>query len=83
MRFPQILVLLACICAPFFSCRETLGKKEGFPHQEKNIPSTEEYQKAKPTQKKGHPIPGGHLPDSMMKKQQKSKDIDTLKPKVA
>ena len=83
MRFPQILVLLACLCAQFFSCRETLGKKEGFPQQEKNIPSIEEYQRAKPVQKKDQPIPEGHSRDSMLKKQQKSKDLDTLKPKVA
>lgn len=83
MRFPQILMLLVVLCVLIFSCRETLGEKETFPQQDTSIPSAEEHQKTKPTQKKVYPIPGDHSRDSISRKQKKSRDLDTLKPKVA
>jgi len=77
MKFPQIFMLLAVFCITLFSCRENVPKEEN------NIPSAEEHQNRKSTPKKNSNKPGGYSRDSIIKKQRKSKDLDTLKPKIA
>lgn len=76
-------MLLVLFCVFIFSCRDTPGKIETLPHQDNSIPSAEEHQKTKPIPKESAPIPLEHSRDSISKKQKKSKDLDTLKPKVA
>ena len=83
MRFPQIPMLLVLVCSHLFSCRETLGTKETFPQQEKTSPSKENLREFKPSPKKDQSAPKEPSRDSILKKQQRSKDLDTLKPKVA
>jgi len=83
MKFPQILVLMTLFCMIVFSCRDTQTNKENSPKQENSIPSAEEHQRPRLTPKKGYPQPHERSRDSILKKRKKSKDLDTLKPKVA
>lgn len=83
MKFPQIFVLLALFGMLAFSCRETQIKKEDNPKQENSIPSAEKHQRPRITPKKADPKPQEIPADSILKKQKKSKGLDTLKPKVA
>jgi len=83
MKFPQIFVLLALFCMIIFSCRDTQSKQENSPNQENSIPSAEEHQRPRLTPKKGYPQPIDHSRDSILKKRKKSKDLDSLRPKVA
>ncbi|MGB5668143.1 MAG: hypothetical protein WBM53_14980 [Maribacter sp.] len=81
MKFPQILMLLAILCMILFSCREPNPKKET--PIENSIPSAEEHHNDTSSPKKTYPKPKEISRDSILKKQRKSKDLDTLKPKVA
>ncbi|MCP4974795.1 MAG: hypothetical protein GY931_01420 [Maribacter sp.] len=83
MKFPQIFMLLVLLCTMFFSCRETEYKEGKSPAPENSIPSAEKHQRTKPSPKKSYPNPNGISRDSIKRKQKKSKDRDTLKPKVA
>ncbi|EAR02279.1 hypothetical protein [Maribacter sp. HTCC2170] len=83
MKFPQIFKLLALLC--FFaalSCKEASVKDKHAPKEEKNIPSAEKHHKFKSTPK-NDPKRSIQSRDSILRKQKKSKDLDTLKPKVA
>ena len=83
MKFPQIFMLLALLGMLAFSCRETQIKKGNNPNQENSIPSAEKHQEPRFDPKKANPKPQELSRDSILKKQKKSKDLDTLKPKVA
>jgi len=83
MKFPQIFALLVLFCMIIFSCRDTQTKQENSPNQENNIPSAEEHQRPKLNPKKGYPQPNESSRDSILKKRKKSKDLDSLRPKVA
>jgi len=83
MKFPQIFVLSALFWMILFSCRDTQTKQEDSPNQENSIPSAEKHQRPVPTTKKAYPRPKERSHDSIIKKRKKSKDLDTLKPKVA
>ena len=83
MKFPQIFVLMTLFCMIIFSCRDTQTKEENSPNQENSIPSAEEHQRPRLTPKKVYPQPNERSRDSILKKRKKSKDLDTLKPKVA
>ena len=83
MKFPQIFVLMAFSCMFIYSCRDTQMKQENSPNQDNSIPSAEEHQKPRYTPKKDYPQPVERTRDSILKKRKKSKDLDTLKPKVA
>ena len=83
MKFPQIFVLSALFWMILFSCRDTQTIQEDSPNQEDSIPSAEKHQKQRFSPKKGYPQPEERSRDSILKKRKKSKDLDTLKPKVA
>jgi PBP1b-binding outer membrane lipoprotein LpoB len=83
MKLPQIFVLLALFCLILTSCRETAKHEEDAIKQENSIPSAEKHQRQKITPKKDFPQPKDRPSDSILKKRKKSKDLDTLKPKVA
>jgi hypothetical protein len=84
MKLPQIFVPLVLFCLIIFSCRDTQSKEENSPKQENSIPSAEEHQRPRLlTPKKVYPQPKERSRDSILKKRKKSKDLDTLKPKVA
>ena len=83
MKFPQIFVLMALFYIFISSCRDTQLKQENSPNQENSIPSAEEHQRPRLTPKKGYPQPDERSRDSILKKRKKSKDLDSLKPKVA
>ena len=83
MKFPQIFVLMALFYMFISSCRDTQLKQENSPNQENSIPSAEEHQRPRLTPKKGYPQPDERSRDSVLKKRKKSKDLDSLKPKVA
>jgi len=83
MKFPQIFVLMTLFCMIIFSCRDTQTKEENSPKQENSIPSAEEHQRPRLTPKKDYPQPEERSLDSILKKRKKSKDLDSLKPKVA
>jgi len=76
-------MLLVILCTMVFSCRETAYKEEKSPAPENSIPSAEKHQRTIPSPKKSYPNPSGNSRDSIKRKQKKSKDLDTLKPKVA
>jgi len=67
----------------FFSCRDTETKEEKSPKLENSIPSAEKHQRQRLSPKKGYPQHEERSRDSILKKRKKSKDLDTLKPKVA
>lgn len=83
MKLPQIFVPLVLFCIIIFSCRDTQTKEENSPKQENSIPSAEKHQRQKFSPKKVYPQPEERSRDSILKKRKKSKDLDTLKPKVA
>lgn len=84
MKFPQIFTLLALLgLFGTFACRDTKIKDEKAPEQEINVPSAEEHRRPKTTPNKNIPKPAIKSRDSLLKKQKKYKDLDTLKPKVA
>ena len=83
MKLPQIFVPLVLFCLIIFSCRDTQTKEENLPKQENSIPSAEKHQRQKFSPKKVYPQPEERSRDSILKKRKKSKDLDTLKPKVA
>ena len=83
MKLPQIFVPLILFCIIIFSCRDTQTKEENSPKQENSIPSAEKHQRQKFSPKKVYPQPEERSRDSILKKRKKSKDLDTLKPKVA
>jgi len=83
MKFPRIFVLMALFCMIIFSCRDTQTKEENSPKQENSTPSAEKHQRQRFSPKKGYPQPEERSRDSILKKRKKSKDLDTLKPKVA
>ncbi len=83
MKLPQIFVPLVLFCLIIFSCRDTQTKEENSPKQENSTPSAEKHQRQKFSPKKVYPQPEERFRDSILKKRKKSKDLDTLKPKVA
>ncbi len=83
MKLPQIFVPLVLFCIIIFSCRDTQTKEENSPKQENSIPSAEKHQRQKFSPKKVYPQPEERSRDSILKKRKKSKDLDSLKPKVA
>jgi len=83
MKFPQIFVPLVLFCIIIFSCRDTQTKEENSPKQENSIPSAEKHQRQKFAPKKVYPQHEERSRDSILKKRKKSKDLDSLKPKVA
>jgi len=76
-------MLLVLCCTVLFSCRETTNKEVESPVPDNSIPSAEKHQRAIPSPKKSYPNPSEISKDSIKRKQKKSKDLDTLKPKVA
>ncbi len=83
MKLPQIFVPLVLFCIIIFSCRDTQTKEENSPKQENSIPSAEKHKRPSFTPKKVYPQSKERSRDSILKKRKKSKDLDTLKPKVA
>ncbi|MBT8305317.1 MAG: hypothetical protein KJN85_00110 [Maribacter sp.] len=83
MKFPQIFMLLVLLGAIIFSCRETVRKEDNTPTPDYSIPSAEKHRRTRPSPKKIDSIPSENSRESIEKKQKKSKDLDTLKPKVA
>jgi len=83
MKFPQIFALLLLFCLVLFSCRDTEKKEDNSTKQENSIPSAEKHQRPKFAPKKSYPQPNDRSRDSILKKRKKSKDLDSLKPKVA
>ena len=83
MKFPQIFMLLALFGMFIFSCRETNPEKWNIQEQQNNIPSPEKQKLKEYFPKKPLDKPKGIFRDSLLKKQKKSKDLDTLRPKIA
>lgn len=76
-------MLLALFSMFVFSCRETNPAKGDTQEKQNNIPSAEEQKLEEPLLKKPLDRPNRISRDSLLKKQRKSNDLDTLKPKVA
>jgi len=83
MKFPQIFMLLALFGMFIFSCRETNPGKGGIQEQQNNIPSPEKQKLEESFPKKPLDKPNRIFHDSLLKKQKKSKGLDTLRPKMA
>jgi len=66
-----------------FSCRETNPGKGDIQEPQNNIPSAEKQKLEESVPIKPLDKPNGISRDSLLKKQKKSKDLDTLRPKIA
>ncbi len=67
----------------YLSCRETSPEKRDIQEQQNNIPSSEKQKLEESLPKKPLDKPNRIFRDSLLKKQKKSKDLDTLRPKIA
>lgn len=77
-------MLLALLSILTHSCGNRQGRKLNPPNQEDNTPPAEELQKLKSDpNKKNKAVPNSNNQDSILKKRKQSRDLDTLKPKVA
>ncbi len=77
-------MLLALLSILTHSCSNRQGRKDNLPNQEDNTPPAEDLQKLKSDpNKKNKAVPNRNNQDSILKKRKHSRDLDTLKPKVA
>ncbi|MRX63438.1 hypothetical protein [Maribacter luteus] len=83
MRIPQIFILMVLFSVLLTSCKEIHTKYDDTENQEKRTPSIEEHQNSRSTPKEDYQVPNKSSRDSISKKRKKSKDLDTLKPKMA
>jgi hypothetical protein len=86
MKFPQILMLLVLSCMLIFSCRENVAKEDKEDKEvspENSVPSSDYNHGDESAPNKTYPKPGQKSRDSVLRKRRKSRDLDTLIPKVA
>ncbi len=82
MRIPQIITLMVLFCGLYVSCRHLQNRKDDTP-KEQNTPSADEHENPDSAPEKDSRIPDKNPKDSILKRRKQSKDLDTLKPKMA